>query len=166
MPGSCLFRDKQGKQKYISLCRQDFMGTAFWCCWERTNKQTNLIYLWDGFFFDIMRQTGLHRIIESCRTVVLQDNLGQHGLRRSLVWLTAQSRVSCVVRLRCSGLNPMEPGNLGTTSLGLALLPDCSHGKKAFRLLPEVMVMVNALPENCLVLLNQQLSLMLYLILQ
>lgn len=64
-----------------------FYGDCNCYCW----KQTNLLYLiWDGFFFDIMRQTALQRITESFRTVALEDNLGCHGLRSSLVWAAAQ----------------------------------------------------------------------------
>lgn len=76
--------------------------------------------------FDIMRQSGLHRITKSCRTLQSQDDLGWHGLRRSQVSL------SCVVRSSCSELYPMEAEGHCITSLGLAvaLLPDCSHGKK------------------------------------
>lgn len=72
-----------------------------------------------------MRQSGLHRIIKSCRTLQLHD-LGWHGLKKSQVSL------SCVVRLSCSGLYPMEAEDHCITSLGLAvaLLPDYSYGKK------------------------------------
>lgn len=143
MPGSCLFRDKQEKRKYISLCRQDFMAVAFCRSWKLTNKQITLIYLiWDGSFFNIMRQTCLHRITESCRTVALHNNLDLHGLG-SLVWPTAQSRLSCMVRPSCSGLYPSgwKPQFClpGPYSAGRLFL-----GRNAFPV-PEVISMLNIL---------------------